>query len=179
MNNIIKTINLIPEDNESQITINFINRIGSKHGTYMIDQDRFHQLLRRMIGKFKTKYNERRYRLYQWRNLYTIIDNNRNNKCYMKHNLNNYINGDIMLSVNTVVIKDNDSMPKLNEYHSIVQRKVREIKINNDNPIFINFIEEQNNGNIINYIEIFCKNLNRDYKNIRKLIYDIISIITS
>lgn len=181
MNNIIKTINLIPEDNASQITISFINKSSSnsKYGTYTMDQEIFHQLLRRMIAKFKQKYVEKRYRLYRWRNIYMTIDNNRTTKCYLKRNINNYFNGNIMLSVDTVTETDNDSIPKLNEYHSVVQCKVREITLNDDNPINIQFIEEQNNGNIINYIEIFCKNLNKDCKDIRKIIYDIISIIIS
>lgn len=186
MDNIFKIIDLIPEKSENLITINLIKSLDksssesldesldSKCGTYTMEQERFHQLLRRVIAKFKVRYIEKKHRLYRWRDIYMVIDCNKKYTYYSKHNVNNYLNDNLMLSIDNIKYKESNSMPKLNAYHSIVQHKIREININN--RVIVNFIEEHNNNNIINYIEISCKYVDNS---IKPVIYEIISIITS
>lgn len=174
----LKIINLIPISTYlTTITIMDKNKDnGNNLGNYTIHQDYCHKKLKKVMRYVKSKYIEKKVRVYRIGNIYMEIDGQHNKICYIKNQKFAKCNDNILIENNEVVNVSNEIMPKLSKYHSIVYKKIREIYYGDDNSIQLHFIEEKCNNETINYIEI---NFINDSQTIRNNISDLITAIFS
>ncbi len=181
MNSIIKLLNDIPKDTSCLTTINFIDHTDNNIASYIVPQDICHNKLRLIMGITKSRYVEKRKRVYRLRNMFIEIDNKGNKKCFIKNNAYSKLKDKLLVSVDKIENIDYETIPKLDKYHSVIYQKIREIKYGNKNHIFINFIEERCckggcHDETINYFEINFINLDQET---RDSVHDFISAIIS
>ena len=170
MDNLLKTVNNIPQNDQDIVIINILNNNDELFNTYDIIQDECHDKLKKTMRLVQSKYEEEKIRIYRLRDLYLLIDMKGNKKYISQKNKKSYTENGILVNIYQEDTVDKGVMPTLKNYHSVVYQKKRNIEYNG---ITLSFIEERNDKSTINYIQM------RLIKSNKEMCDDIYRILTN
>ena len=149
------------------VTVNFLTKHNGTYGTFVISQEDCYDKLKQMMKFSNSKYEEIKLRIYRLRDIILTIDQNDHRQCFVRKVKKSYVDGNLLINVHDDVQTSENSIPKLRKYHSVVSQKHRRIDYNG---IVVSFIEERNDGDVINYIELKTFVSKLDGKDFREVV---------